>query len=145
MCTLLYAQKHFDKVAALAPISTAVSKKLSLETETKESLAKWERTGIQERESASKPGLIKRLKWSYMQDALKYDVLPGAHKLAMPVLLIVGEQDNRTLPAHQKILFDALPGPKEFHVIKGAPHTFREPAHLAQIEKILRAWIQRIG
>ena len=42
---------------------------------------------------------------------------------------------------HQKILFDALPGPKEFHVIKGAPHTFLDQEHLKEIEALFLKWI----
>ena len=67
---------------------------------------------------------------------MKYDLLPDAKKLTMPVLLIVGEYDNGTPPEHQKLLFDALPGPKEMHIIKGAKHTFIEPQHLAEIKEL---------
>jgi len=60
----------------------------------------------------------------------------------MPVLLIVGENDTSTLPEHQQILYAALPGKKEFHVIKGAPHTFRDPEHLAEIKQLFNSWIK---
>ncbi|MBN2566526.1 alpha/beta fold hydrolase [Candidatus Woesearchaeota archaeon] len=140
---ILYAEEHPEKVAALAPISTVVSGKLSLEHHTKEGLEEWERTGWLEKPSTSKPGIMKRLPWSHLQDRLLYDILPEAGRLTMPVLLIVGEKDESTPPRHQRLLYDALPGKRELHIIKGAPHTFREPRHIAEVKKIFKDWIAR--
>lgn len=144
ICTALFAEKYPERVMALAPISTVVTGKLSFDTYDREELEDWEKSGWQIQESASNPGMIKRLKWAHMEDRLKYDLLPEVEKLKMPVLLIVGENDTSTPLEHQKILFDALPGPKELHVIKGAKHTFREPAHLAELKKIFTAWLKKI-
>jgi len=101
-----------------------------------------EKTGWLIAKSESKPGLIKKLKWSEMEDRLKYDLLPEANKLTMPVLLIVGDKDDGTPPEHQKMLFDKLPGKREMHVIKDAPHTFKEPEHLTEIKDIFNNWIK---
>ncbi len=144
ICTALYAQNNPEKIKGLAPISTVVSGELSLETYSKKGLKDWKETGWQERESSSRPGLIKKLKWKHMEDRLKYSLLPKADKLTMPVLIIVGDQDDRTPPAHQKILYKALPGPKEMHIISGAEHTFREKKHLDEIKGILLAWIKKL-
>ena len=62
----------------------------------------------------------------------------------MPVLLIVGDQDNSTPPKHQKIFFDKLPSKKEFHIIKDAPHTFKNIEHLNEIKEIIKKWINSI-
>ncbi len=59
----------------------------------------------------------------------------------MPVLRIVGENDMATPPDQVELLFRVLPGEKEFHVIKNAPHTFREKGHLEEIEKLFLNWI----
>lgn len=147
ICTALFAEKYSAKVFALAPISTVVSGKLSVEAhkrEDPEDFARWEKTGWNEIMSVSKPGLVKRLPWSHMLDRLKYDLLPEAGKLTMPVLLIVGENDYSTPPDHQKLLYDALPGEKEMHIIKDAPHTFRDPKHLEEIKNIFLQWIDKI-
>jgi pimeloyl-ACP methyl ester carboxylesterase len=137
----LYALRFPDKVKGVAPVSTVVSGKLS--AEGKESkIAAWKKSGWKEHESSTKPGLIKRLKWSHMEDRLKYDLVPDAGKLTMPVLMIVGEDDTSTPPKHQKILFDAIQGEKEMHVIKGAPHTFVDKEHLVEIRKIFLDWIK---
>ena len=145
ICTALFAEEHPEKIKGLAPISTVVSGKLSAETPSYRAVEKeWRKTGWRVEESRSKPGETKRLKWSHMADRLKYDVLPQVNRLTMPVLLIVGEKDQSTPPDHQKILYDALPGPKEFHVIQGAPHTFRDEKNLKEIAEIFKNWIKKL-
>ncbi|MDI6778279.1 MAG: alpha/beta hydrolase [Patescibacteria group bacterium] len=141
ICIVLFAEKYPERVKALAPISTVVSGALSAELEdTKE----WEKTGWRISDSKSKPGVVKKLPWSHMEDRLKYDLMPDVAKLIMPVLMIVGESDNRTPLAHQQIPFDALPGKKEIYIIKGAEHTFREKEHLEEIKEIFLKWIEGI-
>jgi len=143
ICTALYAENHPKEVKALAPISTVVSGKLSIESkEQKGELEEWKRTGWRIKLSHSKPGMIKRLKWSHMKDRLKYDLLLKANQLTMPVLLIVGDSDNSTLPEHQQLLYSKLPSKKEIYIIKNAPHTFKDPKHLEEIKGIFNNWIK---
>ncbi len=143
LCVALFAEKFPEKVKALAPISTVVSGELSAEIKTTNGeLAKWEKTGWREIASESKPGLIKKLKWSHMEDRMKYDLLPEIEKLSMPVLLLVGDKDKNTPQEYQEVLFDKLQGKKEIHIIKNAPHTFKEPEHLAEIQNIFDSWIK---
>lgn len=146
LCIALYAEKHPEKVKALAPISTVVSGQLSVEAHEKHDpigFAKYRETGWDIKPSGSHPGVIKKIKWSHIEDRLKYDLLPEAKNLTMPVLLIVGGEDYVVPPSDQQILFAALPGPKEFHIIKGSPHTFREPDHLAELKSIFSAWLKK--
>ncbi|KKW32127.1 MAG: OsmC-like protein family protein [Candidatus Uhrbacteria bacterium GW2011_GWA2_53_10] len=145
ICTALFAEKYPEKVKALAPISTVVSGTLSAQvSKQKKKFETWRQTGWLEKPSISKPGTIKRLKWSHMEDRLKYDLLPEVRKLTMPVLFIVGEDDDLTPPEHQKLLYEKLPGQKEMYIIKGAPHTFREPEHLQEIAKIFSQWLEKV-
>lgn len=140
----LYAEAHPEKVKALAPISPVVSGKLSLEARQKndpEGLQRWQETGWDEQPSVAVPGLVKRLPWSHMEDRLQYDLLPRVDKLMMPVLLVVGELDTSTPPDQVRLLYDALPGPKTFHLIPNAPHTFRDPTHLAELKNTVSEWI----
>lgn len=144
MCIALYAEKYPSQILAIAPISAVVSGKLSVDAHRlfePEDFKKWKETGWQERKSTSRPGVTKRLPWSHVVDRLKYDLLPEANKLTMPVLLIVGEYDTSTPPNHVHRFYDSLPGPKEFHIIKGAPHTFRDKKHLDEITRLFTAWI----
>jgi pimeloyl-ACP methyl ester carboxylesterase len=143
-CTAFYAENYPNEVLALAPISTVVSGKLILEAFKRyepEVFEKWEKTGWQIKESTSRPVTIKKLPWSFIADQMKFDLIPKAQNLTLPVLLIVGEKDTSTPADHVKILFEALPGQKEFHIIKGAPHTFRDPKHLEEIKQIFKKWI----
>ncbi len=140
--TALYAEKYPEKVAGLAPLGTVVSGALSKELYTADELQKWQETGFRITSRLSHPGTFKKLRWAHLGDRLKYDLLSEVKKLTMPVLLIVGEFDESTPPAHQQVLFDALPGPKELHIIKGASHTFRIPEHLNEIKRLLDNWIR---
>jgi pimeloyl-ACP methyl ester carboxylesterase len=139
ICTALFVEKHPEKVKALAPLSTVVSGKLSLEAHPE--WPEWKKTGWIIQESKSKPGLIKKLKWSHYEDRLEYDLLKGVSKLTMPVLMVVGENDTSTPISHQKLLFDRLQGRKELHTIKGAEHTFRDEKHLEEIKNIIDRWL----
>ncbi len=145
LCMGLYAEKYPEKVKAFIPISAAVSGKLSTQAPqyAHGELEKWQQTGWYERPSGSNPNIIKRLKWSHMEDRLKYDLLPCAGKLTMPVLLIVGELDESTPVSHQQLFYDALPGGnKELQIIKNAPHTFRAEEHLVELKQLVNTWLK---
>lgn len=140
----LYAENHPNEVKALVPISTVVSGKLSLQTpryKGNDILEKWEKTGWNIKESNGK---IKKLPWSHIEDRIKYDLLDKVDRLKMPVLLIVGEQDDSTPPEHQKIFYEKLSGLKELHIIKNAPHTLKDKSHLKEIKEILLKWISKL-
>lgn len=77
-----------------------------------------------------------------MEDRLKYDLLERVGVLTMPVLLIVGQNDESTPPKDQKILYEKLPGKKEMHIIKGDSHSFKEQGSLDQIKKLFDNWIK---
>jgi pimeloyl-ACP methyl ester carboxylesterase len=135
--TARFAELHPEKIKALAPISCMISGKLT--TESKKGAAildEWKSTGWRIEPRESHPGEYKKLKWSHMEDRMKHDLLPDAGKLTMPVLMIVGDHDESTPSEHQRMLFDKLPGRKEFHIIKNAPHTFRDSKHLQEIKEI---------
>lgn len=145
MSVALFAEKYPEKIKALAPISTVVSGKLIEETTDFKKIEKdWKEKGIREWESSSQPGVIKRLKWSHVEDRRKYDLLPQISKLTMPILLIVGSLDDTTPPNQQKLLYEKLPGKKELHIIDGAKHTFTEAEHLDKIKIIILKWIENL-
>ncbi|OIN94535.1 hypothetical protein COS81_02505 [candidate division WWE3 bacterium CG06_land_8_20_14_3_00_42_16] len=146
-CVAFYAENHPQEVLAVAPISAVVSGKLMVEAYKRyepENFRQWEKTGWLIEESVSKPGVAKRLSSSFVKDSLRYDLLPKVQNLTMPVLLIVGENDTSTPPDHVKILFEALPGPKELALIKDAPHTFRNRKHLKEIKNLFLAWLDKV-
>lgn len=135
LCPAIYAIKNPDKVKGLAIASTVVSGTLFLEEFSEEQITDgyWI--------LPSKPE--KKLKWEpFKRDLLKYDLLENADKLTMPVLIIVGENDSGTPPKHQRLLFNKLPGKKELHVIKDAPHTFKDERHLKEVKGVLNRWLE---
>ncbi len=143
--TARYAEKFPEKIKGLAPKATTISGTLSIKADPKRS-EEWKASGWRVEVSNTKPGFIKRLPWSHMEDRITHDLLPDAHKLTMPVLMIVGDQDRETSPIeHQTMLYDLLPGKKELHVIKGAPHTLRDPAHIQEMKMIFDAWIKSLN
>lgn len=143
ICVALYAEKYPEKVKLLAPISTVVSGQLSKEAHTKKELKEWKESGRKLEISHSKPGVEKIIKWSEFLDRLRYDLLKKTDNLTMPVLLVAGEKDKSTPVRHQRILYKKLSGSKEFHVIKGSPHTFRKFKHLKEFRRIIDQWLKK--
>ncbi len=142
--TALYSQKYPERIKALAPISTVVSGKLSIERYSQDELDEWEKTGWQTKLS-SDGKRVKKIRYSHIVDRLKYNLLDDAHKLTMPVLIMSGELDESTPPKHQELLYNKLPGKKEFHVIQNAPHTFKDEEHLNEVYSIFDKWIKSIN
>lgn len=140
---ILYAQRNPNQVKALVPTSAVVSGRFLHKTFSKKELKDWQEKGHMLKESTSKPGLIKKIGWESMEDILEYDALEKVDRLTMPILLIVGHQDETTGLKSQKILFRAIPGnKKKLHIIQNAPHTFRNKKHLVQIKKIITEWLK---
>jgi len=142
MATSLFAEKYPEKVKALAPISSVISGELTLRTSkynSQEMLDKWKKDGVWIFKGSG--GTEKRLKWACMEDRLKYSLLPEAHKLTMPALMVTGSEDDSTPPTHNQVLFDKLPGKKELHIIEGAVHTFDRPSERDELKEIVRNWL----
>lgn len=140
----LFAEDYPERVKALAPIATVVSGQLSMDTYklfgNEKDLEQWKQDGIQV--TMSRDGTReKRLKWSHMEDRLTYNLLPKAARLTMPVIMVAGSEDIPTPPIHQQVLYKALPGRKEFHIIAGAQHSFHEPHERAELKQLLKTWI----
>ena len=143
-----YAEEYPSEVEALFPYALMVAGELSYKASEMfepEKLKEWRETGWKVEESNSKPGIIKKLPWSHMEERLKHDLRPNAYKLSMPVLFIVGENDKACTSGNQHLLYDLIPGPKEIHIIPGAPHTFKESAHLAQSKVIFENWLKKLA
>jgi esterase/lipase len=141
LCTILYAEKHPTKVKAVFPISTTISSKLYLETFPQELLKQWEKEGILEWEDQ---GIIKKLKWDFVIDSMKFDVLTHIEKLTMPIFIVSTENDTESPLKHQEILYNMIPGKKHQKIISGAPHKIQEQIHLEKIEDAFNEWIPKL-
>jgi pimeloyl-ACP methyl ester carboxylesterase len=63
----------------------------------------------------------------------------AASRITVPVLLVHGDADVDTPPAHSRRVFDALRGPKRLILVPGAPHNGSlRPEVWAQIEAFVR-------
>lgn len=145
MCVGLYAARFPERVRALGLVATIVSGALSMEAlRLRENIDAWQATGWLVRESRSRPGFVKRLKWSHMEDRLRYDLLDHAKTLTMPVFLAVGARDAITPLSHQRLLYNAIPGTKELHVIPNAHHRFRDMINLQELSSTLCHWVEKL-
>ena len=144
-CNILYATKYPDKVKALAPTSAFLSwnaYKDSLESGTLES---WKKNGYKEEESQSKPGLIKRYNWTLAENLQKYELFAKAREIDVPVLLVVGSDDDGTPPSSQERFLQNLPDDNgSLYIIHGAGHKFTQEKHLNEIKEIMSDWIQQL-
>lgn len=144
-CNIMFAVDYPNKVKALAPTSAFLSGSTYMESLGGEALKDWKSKGYREQESASKPGLIKRYNWSLAKDLVKYELFGEAKKIKVPVLLLVGSDDDGTPPETQQKFFDNLPiKNKELHIVEGSGHTFVEPQHLQEIKSIVSKWVKKI-
>ncbi|MBS3137406.1 alpha/beta fold hydrolase [Candidatus Woesearchaeota archaeon] len=146
ICVLLFAEEYPEMIKAIAPIAAVVSGKLSMKSpkyKENNQIEQWKKTGWRIEQSEHKH-IEKKLPWSHMVDRQQYDALKKVDKLKMPVLMVVGENDDSTPLVHQKILYDKLAGEKELHIIKNAPHVLLEKEHIIQIKDIFRKWIRNV-
>lgn len=141
-----YAEDYPEEVKAVFPFALVIAGELSYknaEMFEPEKFKAWRETGWKEEESNSKPGVIKKLPWSHMEERLKHDLRLNASKLTMPVLFVAGENDRSSSLQTQKILYDLVPGPKEMHVVLGARHTFRDSVHLKELGSVFDKWLKK--
>jgi alpha-beta hydrolase superfamily lysophospholipase len=146
MGVTLYTEKYPTQVIAVAPLAATISGKLSIEARSEEEIEKWQTLGYQEKKRSN--GEIKTLKWSHMEDRMKYDNLIDADKIKVPVLMVVGENDTSTPPKHQQLLFDAVGTAienKELHIIAGADHEMNTPETEAQLIGFFEKWLVKIS
>jgi alpha-beta hydrolase superfamily lysophospholipase len=137
-CVSKYAANNPSKVKALALFSPFVSGKLFIETdEIKPFLLEWQKTGIRQWESSSTPGVIKKLRYQFVEDCLRHNILDYANKIKCPVLFISGENDTTIPIKDQKLFLDKLVTQKDFHLIKNADHNFKPEENFKELREIV--------
>jgi pimeloyl-ACP methyl ester carboxylesterase len=121
-----YAEYHPKEVNLLAPIAPVVNYDLYIQTLEPEHKKDWQEVGYDEAESKSRPGVITRVGWQVNESLKKYDLLPNANNLIMPILVIVGEFDSPCPVEHQEIFLKAIPGNNKTLIkVAGVDHNFR--------------------
>lgn len=142
-----FAELFPEECSLIIPFAPVVSGQMLEQTrreKDQEGYEEWQKTGIMEEVSSSRPELIKRLRWHpHVTDSRKHDLLPSADKLTMPTLIIVGENDQPCPIWAQEKLLAAIPSEnKSLKIIPGAPHTFVEEGHLDQLSETIKDWLK---
>jgi pimeloyl-ACP methyl ester carboxylesterase len=142
---LMYAAKYPARVKAIVPVSSFIGGELRLETLDKDEVQEWKKKGFIEEVSKSKPGVVKKISWNFMEDAMQHDMRTLADKITCPALFIVGSEDDMTPAKHQEIIISHLNSPAELHVVEGMEHSPRIPEHNAELKGILLAWLHDLS
>jgi pimeloyl-ACP methyl ester carboxylesterase len=144
MCVTLFAAGHVGHVHALILLAPIISGALSFEMlQASYPVTAWKALGSMVWESQSRPGLIRRLDWAHMKDRLRYDLLPLAGRLIMPVLHVVHEKDRLTPILHQEWLHEAIPAPsKTWYLLSNAHHRLRHESHFQKLYELIRLWLR---
>lgn len=125
--TTWYAEYHPEEVSLLLPMAPVVNYELHASTMTADFLSDWQQKGYKEMASRSKPGVVKRIGWAVEESLKKFDILPLASKLQMPVFMIVGSEDEPCPPKHQRVFINLVGSQKkELIVLEGLEHSYRD-------------------
>lgn len=143
LATLFYAQTYPEKISLLFPAAAVISGALLKEAYKERSLDTYnsfKETGKMLIECSYKENLSAYRPYSWLETMQSWDSLKQANKLSMPVLMIVGSDDDGTPPKHQKLLFDKLPGDKEIYIIEGTDHCYEDK--LNEVSQHLDNWLK---
>jgi dipeptidyl aminopeptidase/acylaminoacyl peptidase len=145
--TAWFAENHPDQVSLLVALAPVVNFNLLISTFNPRHRKSWQELGYNEKKSNSKPGAKFRVGWGVNESLKKFDLLPNADKLSMPVLIVVGENDDPCPPKHQQIFFDAIAGNnKKLEEIKGLDHNYRplgsKVQKLEELKRVVNDWLK---
>lgn len=111
-----------DGVVLLAPV---VSGDIQWAGRGADVLRIWKERTYIDREFVTRPGELFQLHYNLVGEARKYSLLRDADKLTMPVLMVVGSDDDSTPAEHLKLLDLALDGRGTYVEIPETRHNFR--------------------
>lgn len=103
-------------------------------------VAAWRQNGFTAFEGAE--GEKRRLNFSFYEDAGKYDGYFYARKIRVPVLIVHGDQDE-TVPLEQSKKAAAIIPDCRLEIIKGAGHTYSNPAHFERMLDLIANFLIR--
>jgi pimeloyl-ACP methyl ester carboxylesterase len=149
--TAWYAERHPEEVSVLAPIAPTVNFDLWVSTLEPEFRKQWQERGYKEEMSRSL-GVKKRVGWGVAESLKKYDLLPGAGKLTMPVFFLAGEFDQPCPIENQMKFYELIPSKhKKFVKIAGAEHSLRNAKtqeygkEVQEAKEALSSWLRELN
>jgi len=148
--TAWYAEHHPDEISLLAPMAPVINYSLHITTMPPDEVIAWKDRGYSESASKSRPGVVFKIGWQCEESLKRFDLLPGASNLTMPILNIVGEKDQPCPVAHQKIFMDAAASSsKQLVVMPGLEHSYRtyttdeyDGDQLQQVTSSISDWLK---
>lgn len=120
MVSLMYAHENPDR-AHWVVLYNPTSSKEAIMNSPKINWADWQKRWYVERESISKPGTIKRLNYSFIEDLEKFD-FDNYKDLPCPLLQLSSKNNEVIWFDYQKEFFDGLYWPKSFCVLESGGH-----------------------
>jgi pimeloyl-ACP methyl ester carboxylesterase len=139
---LEYAKDNQAELFGIAPLSSVLAGELSWQTKkySPEVLKSWKELGYREWEGNYSH---KKLEYAHKLDRDKYDARTYAHTFTIPVLMIVGTDDDSTPVEHQQQFQRELHSDNELHVIPDMKHSPSEQ-YSAELDRIIQAWIHKL-
>lgn len=146
--TTWYAEHHSQDIQYLVALAPPVNFDLWIKKHP-EHIKGWQEKGYVEMISKSKPGLVKKVGWGVNESLKKYDLLPLAEKLTMPVLFMSGEFDTSCPVEIQEVLFNSIPSQNKIFIkTPNAEHNFRNHKtdeygqELQEAKEALGSWLR---
>lgn len=139
--SIMYAAKYPEKVKAIAPISAFIAGPLSKRLEDAETMARWEKDGYILEESKGKPGVVKKIGWGFIEDALNHDMRKSADKITCPALFVTGSEDVSCSPEAEQMVIDKMISPARLEVIDGMAHNPRSEEHNQELKDLVSNWL----
>jgi len=146
--TAWYAEHHLGEVKLLAPIAPTVNFDLWYSAMEPGFREQWQERGYKE-ELSRTLGVMKKVGWGVAESLKKFDLLPEAAKLTMPVFFMAGEFDQPCPIENQMKLYYLIPGSnKKFVKIDGAEHSFRNAKteeygkEVQEAKEALSSWLR---
>jgi len=144
--SLMFAAKYPNKVKAIVPVSAFTGIDLQEGNWKKDpEVSEWQKRGYKLEESKGKPGVMKKIGWVFMEDALTHDMRTVASHIKCDALFITGSDDELCSPHYQQMVIDKLGGGKaELHVIQRMAHNPRSEEHNMQLKHLIEEWLERL-
>ncbi len=123
-------------LALKSPVSDY--KSMSETRRSEQELEDWKEKGFIELEGPD--GEMRRLNYSFYEDAEKVDAYEAARKINIPALIVHGDADE-TVPIEQSLKTASLIEDCRLEVIKGGDHTYSNPEHFEKLLGLISAFI----
>lgn len=144
-----YASQHPEEVSLLLPMAPMVNYELRMNVVTENQKKLIDENGFVELPSKSKPGVVNIFTRDNHESLRGYDLLKVAPNITMPVLDIVGEQDEPCPVAHQKQFIQAIASQDKMLItVPSVDHNYRAEGinydtTLNHISSSIRDWVSK--